>query len=109
MDSRDGTVAAFELSIFHGAHVQVRLGDQLEHGCQYPDPIAMAHAIDPEPATSERLGVDIAIGPNPMRGAMIVDHYGFGGFDRNAEVVIDYPEERFFELLLELLGTAPSD
>jgi len=73
-------------------------------GPDFPDPIAMAHAIDPAPAVSEHLGVDIAIGPSPMRGAMIVDHFGFGGFGQNATIVTEYPEDRFFALLCDLLG-----
>ena len=52
----------------------------------------------------EHLGVDIAIGPDPMRGTLIVDHYGFAGTPKNAHVVVDYPEDAFFALLAELLG-----
>ena len=73
-------------------------------GPDFPDPIAMAHAIDPAPATSEFLAVDIAIGPDPMRGTMIVDHYGFAQGTPNATVVTHYPEDRFFETLYDLLG-----
>ena len=73
-------------------------------GPDFPDPIAMAHAIDPSPATMEHLGVDIAIGPDPMRGALIVDHFGFAGVAKNAHIVVDYPEAAFFTLLTELLG-----
>lgn len=74
-------------------------------GPDFPDPIAMAHAIDPTAATTEFLGVDIAIGPDPMRGAMIVDHYGFSKMTPNATVVTHYPEEHFFDLLKQLLGS----
>jgi purine nucleosidase len=73
-------------------------------GPDFPDPIAMAHAIDPSPATMERLGVDIAIGPDPMRGTMIVDHYGFAQLAKNVHVVTDYPEDAFFAMLYDLLG-----
>lgn len=72
-------------------------------GPDFPDPIAMAHAIDPSPAQTEYLGVDIAIGPDPMRGTMIVDHYGFAGLDKNATVVTSYEEDAFFALLYDLL------
>lgn len=74
-------------------------------GPDFPDPIAMAHAIDPSPATSEFLGVDIAIGPDPMRGTMIVDHFGFGQIAKNATIVGHYPEDAFFDMLLDLLST----
>lgn len=73
-------------------------------GPDFPDPIAMAHAIDPSPATMEHLGVDIAIGPEPMRGTIIVDHYGFAQIPKNVHVVADYPEEAFFTMLYDLLG-----
>lgn len=72
-------------------------------GPDFPDPIAMAHAIDPTPATIERLGLDIAIGPEPMRGTLIVDHYGFSQLPKNVDVVTHYPEEHFFTMLSELL------
>jgi len=74
-------------------------------GPDFPDPIAMAHAIDPAPASTEFLGVDIAIGPDPMRGALIVDHYKFVGMPPNATIVTHYPEEHFFDLLKELLAS----
>ena len=74
-------------------------------GPDFPDPIAMAHAIDPSPATSEHLGVDIAVGPDPMRGTLIVDHYGFSQLAANATVVSHYPEDHFFSMLYDLLGS----
>ena len=74
-------------------------------GPDFPDPIAMAHAIDPSPATTEFLGVDIAIGTEPMRGTMIVDHYGFAQMTPNATIVSHYPEDYFFDMLKGLLGS----
>ena len=76
-------------------------------GPDFPDPIAMAHAIDPSPSTMEFLGVDIAIGLDPMAGTMIVDHYGFAQLTPNANVVTHYDEEVFFAHLHRLLGSAP--
>lgn len=73
-------------------------------GPDFPDPIALAHAIDPAPATTEFLGVDIAIGPDPMRGTLIVDHYGFAQMKPNATIVTHYPEDHFFTMLHDLLG-----
>lgn len=73
-------------------------------GPDFPDPIAMAHAINPAPATLAHMHVDIAIGPDPMRGALIVDQFGFGGGEPNVHLVEDYPEDDFFRLLLELLA-----
>ena len=73
-------------------------------GPDLPDPIAMAHAIDPTPATTSRVALDIAIGPDPMRGTLIPDRLGFTDQEPNATMVTDYPEERFFALLTDLLG-----
>lgn len=73
-------------------------------GPDFPDPIAIAHAIDPAPATTEFLAVDIAIGPDPMRGTLIVDHYGFAQMEPNATIVTHYPEDTFFAMLYDLLG-----
>lgn len=73
-------------------------------GPDFPDPIAMAHAIDPLPATVEHLGVDIAVGPDPMRGTLIVDHYGFAQLPKNVQLVTHYPEDAFFTMLYELLS-----
>lgn len=73
-------------------------------GPDLPDPIAMAHAIDPEPATMAFVDVDIAIGPDPMRGTMIVDRFGFADGRPNVNVVTEYPEESFFDLLSRRLG-----
>ena len=73
-------------------------------GPDFPDPIAMAHAIDPAPATTEFVAVDIAIGPEPMRGTLIVDQFGFAGHAPNVHVVTDYPEDSFFSMLYDRLG-----
>ncbi len=73
-------------------------------GPDFPDPIAMAHALDPSPATVSRVHVDIAIGPDPMRGTLIVDRFGFGGGEPNVDMVADYPSDAFFSLLARLLG-----
>ena len=78
-------------------------------GPDFPDPIAMAHAIDPSPATLEHLGVDVAVGVEPMRGTMIVDHFGFAKLPQNAKIVTDYPADRFFGLLYELLSDRSDD
>ncbi len=89
--------------------IQATLASFVEHetrlaGPDFPDPIAMAHAIDPSPASIQRVGVDIAIGPDPMRGALIVDHYGFSELAVNASIVTNYPEPAFFDMLLRLLA-----
>ena len=96
-------VANFSIDIQATLHAYAFEETRLD-GPDFPDPIAMAHAIDPAPATTEFLGVDIAIGPDPMRGTMIVDHYGFAQMSPNATIVTHYPEDHFFTMLYELLG-----
>ena len=68
-------------------------------GDDLPDPIAMAHAIDPSVATTKRLSVDVMVGDGPQRGVMEVDQLGFGGGDPNVEIVTHYPSDHFFSLL----------
>jgi len=96
-------IANFSIDIQATLHAYAFEETRLD-GPDFPDPIAMAHAIDPAPATTEFLGVDIAIGPDPMRGTMIVDHYGFAMMSPNTTIVTQYPEDHFFAMLYELLG-----
>lgn len=72
-------------------------------GPDLPDPIAMAFAIDPTPATTVRVPVDVIDSDGPARGAMAVDRLGFGGRTPNATVVTDYPGDDFFAMLHDLL------
>ena len=68
-------------------------------GDDLPDPIAMAHAIDPSVATTKRLHVDVMVGDGPQRGVMEVDQLGFVGGEPNVEIVTHYPSDHFFSLL----------
>ncbi len=68
-------------------------------GDDLPDPIAMAHAIDPSVATTKRLHVDVMVGDGPQRGVMEVDQLGFGGGEPNVEIVTHYPSDHFFSML----------
>jgi len=96
-------VADFSIDIQATLHAYAYEETRLQ-GPDFPDPIAMAHALEPSVATTEFLGVDIAIGPDPMRGTLIVDHYGFAQMAPNATVVTNYPEDDFFATLKQLLG-----
>ena len=98
-----GTFGAFSVDIQATLQAYAWEETRLE-GPDFPDPIAMAHAIDPSPATIEHLGVDIAIGPEPMRGTLIVDHYGFSQLPKNVHMVTDYPQAAFFTMLFEVLA-----
>ena len=68
-------------------------------GDDLPDPIAMAHAIDPSVATTKRLHVDVMVGDGPQRGVMEVDQLGFVGGEPNVEIVTHYPSDHFFSML----------
>ena len=72
-------------------------------GDDLPDPIAMAHAINPSVATMRRLAVDIMVGDGPQRGVMEVDQLGFGDIKPNVNIVTHYPSEDFFSLLFSTL------
>jgi purine nucleosidase len=73
-------------------------------GFDYPDPIAMAVALDPAVATStRRLYVDVETSGELTRGQTVVDHVGFTGQSPTAEVVLEASRERFVELLVQAL------
>ncbi|MEZ5245571.1 MAG: nucleoside hydrolase [Acidimicrobiales bacterium] len=72
-------------------------------GDDLPDPIAMAHAIDPAPAEMTRLWVDVMVGDGPQRGVLDVDQIGITDGVPNLDLVTHYPTEHFFGMLFELL------
>jgi purine nucleosidase len=72
-------------------------------GDDLPDPIAMAHAIDPSVATVARLYVEVMPGDGPQRGAMSIDQLGSTGNTPNVDVVTDYPSDHFFSMLFDAL------
>jgi purine nucleosidase len=73
-------------------------------GFDYPDPIAMAVALDPSVATStRRLRVDVETTGELTRGQTVVDHLGLTEQPPNADVVLEASRERFLELLRDAL------
>ncbi len=72
-------------------------------GDDLPDPIAMAHAIDPGPATMTRLWVDVMVGDGPQRGVLDVDQLGITDGVPNIHLVTHYPSDHFFDMLFGLL------
>ena len=68
-----------------------------------PDPIAMAHAIDPSVAETAFMPVGVIAGDGGGRGVMEIDRMGFSGATPNATVVTAYPEDHFFAMLIEAL------
>ncbi|GJM37973.1 MAG: nucleoside hydrolase [Acidimicrobiales bacterium] len=73
-------------------------------GDDLPDPIAMAHAIDPSGAEMRRLWVDVMVGDGPQRGVMDVDQLGITDAAPNIDIVSHYPSDHFFEMLFGLLA-----
>ncbi len=72
-------------------------------GDNLPDPIAMAHAIDPSASEVARLHVDVMVGDGPQRGVLEIDRLGFTGQEPNVDIVTHYPSDRFFALLHDSL------
>jgi len=68
-------------------------------GFDLPDPIAMAVAIDPSIATTQRLHVDVIIGDTDARGRDVVDWRAVTGRQPNVEVVTHVPRSVFREML----------
>lgn len=73
-------------------------------GFDLPDPVAMAVAIDPSLATSERRFVDIGVGFGLDRGKDVVDWFGVSGRDPNVDVVTAVDRDRFVAMLHRQLG-----
>ena len=72
-------------------------------GDDLPDPIAMAHAIDPSRSTMSRLWVDVMVGDGPQRGVLDVDQIGTTEGVPNVDLVTDLPSEHFFAMLFAAL------
>jgi len=79
----------------------------LEHGHEgddLPDPIAMAHALDPSVSEISRMHVNVMFGDGGQRGVMEVDRLGYVGGEANVDIVTHYPSDHFFELLFRSLS-----
>jgi purine nucleosidase len=73
-------------------------------GFDYPDPIAMAVALDPSVATStRRFHVDVETTGALTRGQTVVDQLGLTEQPPNADVVLEASRERFLQLLRDAL------
>jgi inosine-uridine nucleoside N-ribohydrolase len=76
-------------------------------GFDYPDPIAMAVALDPSVATTtRRLHVDVETTGELTRGQTVVDHIGITGEPPNADVVLEASRARFVAMLTDTLRAA---
>ena len=69
-------------------------------GFDWPDPIAMAVALEPDIATSEaHLRVEVSLGLGHERGQTIVDHLGNTKREPNCRVVYRVDRERFIDMI----------
>jgi purine nucleosidase len=69
-------------------------------GFDWPDPIAMAVALEPDIATSEaHLRVEVSLGLGHERGQTIVDHLGNTKREPNCRVVYRVDRERFINMI----------
>ncbi len=72
-------------------------------GFDFPDPIAMAVAIDPSIAETSHRFVDVEIGDGQARGHDIVDWLEVTGHDPNVHVVTHVDRQVFVNMLTERL------
>ena len=72
-------------------------------GFDWPDPIAMAAAIDPTVASYEKLRVDITTGEGLARGLTVVDRLGVTGRPPQVDVAISANRELFVDMLKRAL------
>jgi len=107
-DARHDEIASFatplaEFTLAVMTRVREFSKDLGHQGGDLPDPIAMAHAIDPSVAQTAQHAVRVLPGRGAERGYMEVDRLGSTGQQPNVQIVTKYPEERFFELLYDAL------
>jgi len=70
------------------------------NGFDWPDPIAMAVALEPDIVSSEaHLRVEVSLGLGHERGQTIVDHLGNTKREPNCRVVYRVDRERFLEMI----------
>jgi len=100
MKALDTKYSEFAVNIAQAVR-RFALNNGLE-GDDLPDPIAMAHAIDPAPAEMARLWVDVMVGDGPQRGVLDIDQLGITDGNPNIDLVTQYPNEHFFHLLFGL-------
>jgi inosine-uridine nucleoside N-ribohydrolase len=74
-------------------------------GAPVHDAVAMAHVIDDTLLRIEHCAVIIDTGPELSRGRTYVDLHGAAGWPRNCHVAVDIDSDRFFELLIERIGS----
>ncbi len=72
-------------------------------GFDWPDPIAMAAAIDPNIASYEKLRVDVTTGEGLTRGLTVIDRLGVTGRPPQVQVAVSANRELFVDMLKRAL------
>lgn len=72
-------------------------------GFDWPDPIAMAAAIDPNIASYEKLRVDVTTGEGLARGLTVVDRLGVTGRPPQVQVAVSANRGLFVDMLKRAL------
>ena len=72
-------------------------------GFDWPDPIAMAAAIDPNIASYEKLRVDVTTGKGLARGLTVIDRLGVTGRPPQVQVAVSANRELFVDMLKRAL------
>ncbi len=90
-----------DLYRFYGQYHRRRYG---WHGAPVHDAVAVGYVIDPTLLGTKDCGVVIDTGPELSRGRTNVDRWGLAAWEPNCHVALDIDTERFFDLLIELIG-----
>jgi len=75
------------------------------NGAPVHDAVAVAQAIDPTLLQTTDCGVVVDTGSELSRGRTNADRWGLAGWRHNCHVAVGIDSDRFFELLIERIGT----
>lgn len=69
------------------------------------DPTVIAYLLEPEMFKGKRVHVEIDTRPGPTSGMTVMDWWGVTGREPNALVMHDIDADRFYDLLVERIGS----
>ena len=68
------------------------------------DPTVIAYLLSPDMFQGKEVAVQIETAPGPTQGMTLVDWWGVTGDEANALVMNEIDDDRFYDLLVELIG-----
>lgn len=68
------------------------------------DPTVIAYLLSPDIFGGREVAVEVETAPGPTQGMTLVDWWGVTGAEPNALVMNEIDDERFYDLLVELIG-----